>query len=88
MRIARSFAAAAAGSMLAAAGQPASAPTQPRPYNAPDPNQVICEKHQVTGSRLAVRRVCKTRAQWADQRLQDRQDVEKVQTQRGIAGDD
>jgi len=32
--------------------------------------------------------VCKTRAQWADQRLQDRQDVEKVQTQRGIAGDD
>jgi hypothetical protein len=59
-------------------------PQQPPRTAAPDPNQVICEKQEVVGSRLAVRRVCKTRAQWADDRLQDRQEVEKVQIQRGI----
>lgn len=59
-------------------------PEQPPQTAAPDPNQVICEKQEVVGSRLAVRRVCKTRAQWADDRLQDRQEVEKIQVQRGI----
>ena len=62
-------------------------PPHPAPRKSPDPNQVICEKQEVVGSRLATRRVCKTRAEWADARLQDRQDLEKVQVQRGMIGE-
>ncbi len=52
-----------------------------------DPNEVICEKQEVIGSRLATRRVCRTRAQWADLKLQDRQEIERVQVQRGMKGE-
>jgi hypothetical protein len=45
---------------------------------------VVCESQKVIGSRLAVKRVCMTRAQWADRRLVDRQDVEKAQTGRSL----
>lgn len=71
----------AAGSAVA---QPT--PTAPQPSGArnQDPNEVICEKQKVIGSRLAVKRVCRTRAEWADLRLQDRQEIEKIQTQRGM----
>lgn len=48
-----------------------------------DPNEVICEKQEVIGSRLATKRVCMTRSQWADQKGQDRQEIDRVQTQRG-----
>ena len=50
-----------------------------------DPNQIVCEKQKVPGSRLATAKVCKTRAEWADSRLQDRMDLERAQTQRGVA---
>jgi predicted ATPase len=53
-----------------------------------DPNRVICEKQTLVGSRLATKRVCKTRTQWADERLQERQEVERVQTRRGISAPD
>lgn len=46
-----------------------------------DPNQIVCEKQQDTGSRLASKRICMTRSQWAEQRRLDRQDVEKAQMQ-------
>ena len=49
-----------------------------------DVNEVICQKQEVTGSRLATRRVCKTRREWADAQLQDRHEIQRVQTQRGI----
>jgi invasion protein IalB len=49
-----------------------------------NPNEVICEKQDVTGSRLAHRKVCMTRSQWEDTRRQDRSAVEKVQTERGL----
>jgi invasion protein IalB len=48
-----------------------------------NPNEVVCEKQEETGSRLATRKVCMTRAQWADLKGQDRQEIERVQTQRG-----
>jgi invasion protein IalB len=51
---------------------------------AGDPNEVVCQKQESTGSRLARKKVCMTRAQWADRQLQDRQEIEKVQTQRGM----
>jgi hypothetical protein len=44
-----------------------------------DPNEVICEKQEVLGSRLAVRKVCMTRAQWAEQRAVDRALIEQSQ---------
>lgn len=47
-------------------------------------NERICRTEEVTGSRLAKKKVCKTRSQWADQQLQDRQEIERVQTQRSI----
>ena len=52
---------------------------------AVDPNQMICEKEQETGSRLASKRVCMTRSQWAEQRRLDRQDVDRAQTQKSMS---
>ena len=45
----------------------------------PDPDEKICETIKPVGSRLATRRVCATRAQWAEQRKQDREETEKAQ---------
>jgi len=53
----------------------------------PDPNEIICEKQEVLGSRLASRKICHTRAEWADLRLQDRQELEKAQIRRGMKGE-
>ena len=50
----------------------------------PDPNEVVCERQEELGSRLSSKRVCMTRSQWADQKSQDRQQLEKVQVQRGM----
>jgi hypothetical protein len=47
-----------------------------------DPNEIVCEKQKIPGSRLATAKVCKTRAEWADLKLQDRMDLERAQTQR------
>lgn len=55
------------------------AQSPPATRKALDPNEVICEKQEVVGSRLATRRVCMTRAKWADLRLQDRQAIEHAQ---------
>jgi invasion protein IalB len=89
---ARAAAAALAAILLAipAAAQ-TSTTTGPAPAaasdKAEDPNKMICEKQEVIGSRLGTRRVCRTRAQWADLQLQDRQEVERVQVQRGMKGE-
>ena len=50
-----------------------------------DPNEIVCEKQKVPGSRLATAKVCKTRAEWADLKMQDRQDLERAQVQRGVS---
>jgi len=52
----------------------------------PDPNEIICEKQQVLGSRLQSKRVCRTRAEWADLQRQDRQDLEQRQVQKPMKG--
>ena len=70
-------------SLAQASGSPSSQPAAEKPAPG-SPNEVVCQKQEVTGSRLGQKRICKTRAQWADQRLQDRQEVEKVQVQRGM----
>ena len=50
-------------------------------------SEVVCEKQEVIGSRLQTRRVCMTRAQWADARRQDREFLEQKQTRRGTKGE-
>jgi hypothetical protein len=54
---------------------PASAPNT----NVGDPNEKICETIKMIGSRLATKRFCGTRAEWADRKLQDKQALEKAQ---------
>jgi hypothetical protein len=39
----------------------------------------VCETIKPLGSRLATKRVCATRAEWAEQRKQDREETEKAQ---------
>lgn len=48
-----------------------------------DPNERICESIPVIGSRLAKKKVCATRAEWAEKRRLDRQAVEQAQKQVG-----
>jgi invasion protein IalB len=62
------------------------APQQPQAQSAhkvPDPNELVCEKTEDTGSRLSSHRICKTRAEWAEEKLSQRMDLDKLQTQRG-----
>lgn len=44
-----------------------------------DPNERICEKQTVVGSRLAVRRVCATRAEWEEKRRLDKETIDRAQ---------
>jgi hypothetical protein len=50
------------------------------PSNKRDPNKMVCENEEVIGSRLATKRVCMTRAQWAERQRADRALVERSQT--------
>ena len=75
---------------LAAASAPASlgaASVSPAPQSqavtgAGDPNQVLCEKVEKIGTRLGSSRVCMTRAEWAEQRRQNRDVVDRAQQTR------
>ena len=49
-------------------------------HNVGDPNEKICESITPIGSRLATKRFCGTRSEWADRRLQDKQALERAQT--------
>ena len=42
---------------------------------------MICEKQAVSGSRLAIKRVCMTAAEWEVRKREDRQAIEKGQMQ-------
>jgi hypothetical protein len=58
-------------------------PTQPGAVKGRNATEMVCEKVEVMGTRLASNRVCMTRAEWAQRRRADREEVERVQTQRG-----
>ena len=49
-----------------------------------DPNEVVCEKQEVLGSRVATKKVCMTRAEWAERKRLERQEIDKAQVNRGI----
>jgi len=87
-RVSLTLAIAAGLASPAFAGDPAPAQAPATPTAAaPNANEIICEKQQSTGSRLVTKKVCMTRAEWADKRLQDRQEVERVQISRGAKGE-
>ena len=59
-------------------------PAQQQPAKATgSASEIVCQKIEVTGSRIASQRVCMTRSQWADQERTDQQEIQQVQTQRG-----
>jgi len=77
---------AASGALLFAS--PAFAQTQANTQPAPaskgkDPNRVICEKVEDTGSRVASAKICMTAQQWEEKRRADREYLEDAQ-QRSI----
>ena len=47
-----------------------------------DPNETICRNIGEIGSRLNRTRVCKTRAQWEEERRLQRQSIDQTQTNR------
>ena len=61
----------------------AAAPAHAQSATANDPNEKVCENISVIGSRLAKKRVCATRAEWEEQRRQDRLAVDQIQKQIG-----
>jgi len=78
------MAAGAAAPSLAQAPATATTPAAATEKKTDYLNERICRPEEVTGGRLAKRKVCKTRSEWADQQLQDRQEIERVQTQRSM----
>lgn len=73
---------AAVGAALMAS--PAIAQEQTAKVQAPntstgDPNERVCESITPVGSRLATKRFCGTRAEWADRKRQDREALEAAQ---------
>jgi hypothetical protein len=71
---------AAASAAAAQPDQASSLSTRPKA----DPNQKICEDVTQVGSRLATKRICATRAQWAEMRKQDRDTVDDAQRSANI----
>jgi hypothetical protein len=72
--------------LLLLASEPvAAAPAQPGKQS--DPNGIICEKLPApTGSRLGERKVCKSRADWEQERFDAKQALEINQTRRSTKG--
>ena len=52
-----------------------------------DPDQIVCVRETITGSRLGAQRVCRTRAEWAEYRAQARLVAERVQMFKTSCGD-
>jgi len=73
----------AIAAMMSYAASADAAPPETKPTSSRDPNAIVCEKVEVVGSRLGTKRVCKTRAEWAEMRRLDRHEIDKAQVQRG-----
>jgi invasion protein IalB len=51
-----------------------------------DPNRIICERQEEIGTRLGGKKVCKTKAQWDEERQQERDALDKFQRQNTSTG--
>lgn len=49
-----------------------------------DPNRIVCERQDTTGTRLGARKVCLTASQWAEKRREHREELERAQKNVGI----
>ena len=68
------------GLLLAMAPVSTQAMTEPAPQRvAVDQNERVCENLTVIGSRLAIKRVCATRAEWKEKRKMDREVIDDAQ---------
>jgi hypothetical protein len=67
----------AIAAMVPVAATAAADESQPRAKLGEDDK--ICENVTQIGSRLSRKRICATRAEWAERRLQDRKDAEFIQ---------
>jgi len=67
---------------IAQTKQAQSSTTQPGVVRASDPTEILCEKAEEIGTRLSNKRVCMTRAQWAEQKRLNRQVIDEIQTKR------
>lgn len=65
--------------IVALIGASGVAPAQSSKPKKGDPSEVVCEKIEVIGSRVAAKRVCATRAEWAEKRQQDRDVIDQAQ---------
>lgn len=66
--------------LLMVSAAPEAAPPVPASNtNVGNPNEKICETITPIGSRLATKRFCGTRAEWADRKLQEKQALENAQ---------
>lgn len=70
--------------VLAAAAQitfvtPTTAPPSNAPKTGNSNDKVICEREEEIGSRLGGKKVCKTAAEWQEERRLQRQDIERIQ---------
>lgn len=61
-----------------AIGAPALSQEAARPKER-NPNEIVCERIEVIGTRLGARKVCGTRAEWAEKRKLDREAVDNAQ---------
>lgn len=68
----------AAASLLLAAGFVPSAAAQISKAPA-DPNAKVCETVSQVGSRLSKKKICATRAEWAEMKRQDREVIDHAQ---------
>jgi hypothetical protein len=70
--------------LVAAPLAPAHADWPSRPKVTGDPNEKVCEDVTQVGSRLATKRICATRAEWAEKRKQDKEIVDQAQRSANI----
>ena len=73
------------GMSVSGAAQVSSIEAARPPVKITDPSKKICEKIEVTGSRLGSRRICMTAADWATQRQDHRNDLERAQRNSSIS---
>jgi hypothetical protein len=63
--------------------QTSNAQNQQLVSNGPDPNEIVCHKIHEIGSRIDVKRICMTRSQWTEEERVTKNEINRVQTQRG-----
>ena len=63
---------------LPAFAEPAAAPARTAKPPA-DPNERICRDIDVSGIRMATRRICATRAEWQAREQLDREEIQQLQ---------